>query len=831
MNLYEYLKEKINIDQIENFSGDKYELAIVRYVMKEASKLFYRDNTFFLNKENLKDRKDIYEQEFNLEDIQNFNIVCKSYCHVIKDVLKKNYNIDSELISPFEDQFRHVDLLIKTKEGNKFIVDPLTDLIEMQVGLRTNNFASLNYYENTYKNVLNNIKFLSNKELEKIDDKIGYKKDGLYLDDFLKLLKLKLSNMEGLLKNNERVAIELLGRTYDGNGISENETTELKLKFISKYLNNRKYLNGVVDLKMFSDILIKNIFTKEEQEKISSRTFFVDNKDLKDEEIKRIFKNSDIRKRGIVINFKNKNYIFSLNDTSLEYENDTWQEKMKENNIFIKPQYPVNLLKYLKSEGADRNIVHNNEFLRLFSQFERELLNSGHTLEDIIKNNIYIKDDAIYTNTNGNIISYKIDNENLVIKDYMKNLKYTVIYQDEGRNILYKQNEILKENEKLHLYEFDSNGLFDLDNVEGIEELVEPLSNGKYLSRNNSYYEAKTYSELKIERERLRKVLNEDCSKKNFVILEYLSNASAKIYFEELKKKIEGKENLADEVQKCFEEDCANIVRFFKHKPLEKPVGNLPQGDDKILERHIEMDNKQILYMFCSNLKFRDQKHIITPGLGSIFVGPMMKSMYGFDYTNVLFSLYSKDKKLREISEQKSFEEICSNDRWKNTNNQIILIDDNVGSCSTMNAIRNNLKEHGKTCKFGAIKYNWDFYNQVKHGKLDHPTFDVREVDFLTIFDDPGYWIMRDSIKELKEKGGDSYLHIMKEEGLRQEGKPDIQILMQLAEKYSKFAEVNLYDIESGNIKKSSAFLCTQLRKEINKMIRDIPFQNRGRDE
>ena len=47
MNLYEYLKEKINIDQIENFSGDKYELAIVRYVMKEASKLFYRDNTFF----------------------------------------------------------------------------------------------------------------------------------------------------------------------------------------------------------------------------------------------------------------------------------------------------------------------------------------------------------------------------------------------------------------------------------------------------------------------------------------------------------------------------------------------------------------------------------------------------------------------------------------------------------------------------------------------------------------------------------------------------------------------------------------------------------------
>ena len=32
---------------------DVLELAIVRYVMKEASKMFYRDYTFFLDKENI----------------------------------------------------------------------------------------------------------------------------------------------------------------------------------------------------------------------------------------------------------------------------------------------------------------------------------------------------------------------------------------------------------------------------------------------------------------------------------------------------------------------------------------------------------------------------------------------------------------------------------------------------------------------------------------------------------------------------------------------------------------------------------------------------------
>ena len=220
---------------------------------------------------------------------------------------------------------------------------------------------------------------------------------------------------------------------------------------------------------------------------------------------------------------------------------------------------------------------------------------------------------------------------NLVFKEYGKNLKHTVLYQDEGRNISNITEQILKENERLHLYEFDSNGIFDLEDATGIENLVSPLRNGRYLSRNSSFYEAKTYSELSDDRKKLSKLLTEDFSKRNFVILEYLANSSAKVYFEELKKKIENQYNQVIEAQKCFEEDCANIVRFFKNEPLQNIRYDLPDGKSKILERHIELDNKQILYMFCSNLKFNTPKHIITPGLGSIFVGPMLKSMYGFE--------------------------------------------------------------------------------------------------------------------------------------------------------------------------------------------------------
>lgn len=141
MNLFSYFKENIHMDKIKSFNGDLSDMALVRYVMKEASKIFYRDYTFFLNKENINNRADIYDKEIDLSNIQEFNIVCKSYCNIIKELLKQNYDIDVELISPFNDRFRHVDLLIKTKGGNRYIVDPLTDLIEMQVGMRTNNFA------------------------------------------------------------------------------------------------------------------------------------------------------------------------------------------------------------------------------------------------------------------------------------------------------------------------------------------------------------------------------------------------------------------------------------------------------------------------------------------------------------------------------------------------------------------------------------------------------------------------------------------------------------------------------------------------------------------
>ena len=77
MDLYKYLENVIDKRCIEVFKDDEYELALVRYVLKETSKLFYRNAIFFLNEEHIKERYLVYDYKFNPKDITSFEIVSR----------------------------------------------------------------------------------------------------------------------------------------------------------------------------------------------------------------------------------------------------------------------------------------------------------------------------------------------------------------------------------------------------------------------------------------------------------------------------------------------------------------------------------------------------------------------------------------------------------------------------------------------------------------------------------------------------------------------------------------------------------------------------------
>ncbi len=92
--------------------------------------------------------------------------------------------------------------------------------------------------------------------------------------------------------------------------------------------------------------------------------------------------------------------------------------------------------------------------------------------------------------------------------------------------------------ENINLADFDVMGIFTLNEVTGIEEYVTKMSDGQYLSRSKKYYESKNFTELSIDRDFLSTQLTMENSRRNFVILENMLNASAKVYYASLKDHI-----------------------------------------------------------------------------------------------------------------------------------------------------------------------------------------------------------------------------------------------------------------------------------------------------
>ncbi|MDO5557203.1 MAG: hypothetical protein Q4G05_03050 [Clostridia bacterium] len=419
MNIEKYIRENLKINLIQEYKGDDYELALTRYIMILCSKIFYRNYVFFLDKENLKKRKEIYNRKISIDEIEDFSIICKSYCKIISDLLEK-FEIESKCVSDGNDKFKHIYLQLKTKKENYYIIDPLMDLSEMKAYMKTNKFASKEFTEKTFNYELNEkIKWIDEEKLREIDEKIGYNYKGIYLDDIVEMLREEFEE------------------------IKEKDALEKKLDFINGSFNRKEGFKGFVEYYIFMQNILKRLLKTEEFSKLKISTFFVDNQDIKDKRIKSIFKNEKNmeRKRGIVYVWDEKVYLNSLEGEFLKIEKKDWENIKKDNNIFCKKYYEVKSLNYLKENNADRNIIHNNEFLRIFNNIEKKMLENGVPKEKI-KDYIYLNSKVIQVKQKniGNIKFY-IEEENLIIQDELKKEKNSVIYQDEGRNIIYKKIE------------------------------------------------------------------------------------------------------------------------------------------------------------------------------------------------------------------------------------------------------------------------------------------------------------------------------------------------------------------------------------------------------
>ncbi len=143
MNLYEYLEKNIDKAKIQEFNDDEYEIALVRYVLMQTARIFYRNRLFFLDEEQIKIRHLIYNEQIDIRNINSYDIVCSSYCRILQEVLKNKYTIQTELLEADRDEFKHIVMRLITSKGNRYLIDPLMDLTNMKTRMKTHNFATI----------------------------------------------------------------------------------------------------------------------------------------------------------------------------------------------------------------------------------------------------------------------------------------------------------------------------------------------------------------------------------------------------------------------------------------------------------------------------------------------------------------------------------------------------------------------------------------------------------------------------------------------------------------------------------------------------------------
>jgi hypothetical protein len=156
---------------------------------------------------------------------------------------------------------------------------------------------------------------------------------------------------------------------------------------------------------------------------------------------------------------------------------------------------------------------------------------------------------------------------------------------------------------------------------------------------------------------------------------------------------------------------------------------------------------------------------VLTPGYGSVYIGPFLKIMCGYNYSNMMKSKYI-DETNGTISH--SLVDLLSNDKMLHSDVGILLLDDNIGTGSTMVDIKQKLKKIGKNnVMSGAVQYNWRNYYRVSIGeKTDIERFEVDDYDFLTPLNYAGHKLYEHAVNALNSSGME-YIEYLNTKGYR----------------------------------------------------------------
>lgn len=427
---------ELNSKERENLRKEEFEIAMARKLEILILPYLRRNLHFFYAGGNLKGKAKAYKMKQNKVDLERIinegntekiSTVCKPLCEMVAEILQNN-GIKAETVSCDTDMFKHTDVLIETKEGRKYIINYLEDMESIQTGMKTPDFASKQYYERRYKKFengltidgkdLQGISFLSEEDLDRIDDTLGYKKYNMYMNEVIQQIKTEFKNFKDIMLENEIANIEkdiktkpteeqikkVIYQKYKN--MTEKEELEGKLDWIFNYFNDRLDINGHTDFVMYySKLLLKEILSKEEYAKLTRYDGFVNKNNIsKSGKIRKIldFDNTEneSKYRFCIVKIDDTSYAFSTKPNSYIKLNNKEFEELNQYANLTKSEKPSDLMLYLCDRGNALPLVFHPLGAKILNERANEIdkeLNEEERKQEIKKlsNQIITTDEPI----------------------------------------------------------------------------------------------------------------------------------------------------------------------------------------------------------------------------------------------------------------------------------------------------------------------------------------------------------------------------------------------------------------------------------------------------
>ncbi len=253
---------KISINNIlKNMPNNLSDLEKVRYIYIEIGKIFSY-NRDFLYVSNYRILDDIYSDTITINMIENgnyqnkINSICKQTAEIEANTINLlNGNITARIVGYNKEEQDHV-AVVATIDGKDYFLDISPDLYKIQKGMKPKGFAkSSQALDGT------TCEIISDEELTRIDEKIGYCKNGMYLDEVLEMLKTEMMD-----ENNLREYMQEYTRGKDES--KEEFLYRFKIDFIFKYLKNNileENKMGIFEIIKYYETIFKRILTEQEK--------------------------------------------------------------------------------------------------------------------------------------------------------------------------------------------------------------------------------------------------------------------------------------------------------------------------------------------------------------------------------------------------------------------------------------------------------------------------------------------------------------------------------------------------------------------------------------